>query len=156
MTEEWKTIPLFPKYEVSTLGRVRRANNHKILTGCILDGRRRYTLRHNGKKYGVDAARLMCYAFRGLVDGYEKLDARHLDGNPLNNVLSNVDWGTRKDNMVDMVHHGNACHSFTKEEVLSIRQRADAGESQHAIARSIGRSVSVVNCIVLRKTYNEY
>ncbi len=34
-----------------------------------------------------------------------KCDVRHLDGNKANNVLSNLAWGTRSENMQDVVKH---------------------------------------------------
>lgn len=33
------------------------------------------------------------------------LEARHLDGNPSNNHLSNLAWGTHSENMMDTVRH---------------------------------------------------
>lgn len=40
--------------------------------------------------------------------------ARHLDGNPQNNVLENLAWGTQKDNEEDKKRHGT--HANTQKE----------------------------------------
>ena len=37
----------------------------------------------------------------------EGMECRHLDGNPLNNRLENLCWGTPSENAWDRVHHGN-------------------------------------------------
>ena len=45
------------------------------------------------------------------------LETRHLDGNPANNQLSNLVWGTRQENQFDRLRHGTLIphHSqFTK------------------------------------------
>jgi hypothetical protein len=42
-------------------------------------------------------------------DGYE---ARHLDGNPENNRVSNLAWGTSSENSLDQVRHGR--HAYAK------------------------------------------
>ncbi len=35
------------------------------------------------------------------------MECRHLDGNPRNNNLDNLKWGTKKENMQDMMRHGS-------------------------------------------------
>ncbi len=37
-----------------------------------------------------------------------QIEVRHLDGNPLNNALNNLAWGTHLENMKDMVDHGRS------------------------------------------------
>jgi hypothetical protein len=55
--------------------------------------------------------RLVLEAFRGVPpDG--KMDARHLDGRKSNNRLENLSWGTRSENMLDVIKH----RSGEKEE----------------------------------------
>src|SRR4051794_38431819 len=50
--------------------------------------------------------RLVLEAFVGpCPDG---LECRHLDGDPGNNLLSNLKWGTRLENFQDSVKHGTA------------------------------------------------
>jgi HNH endonuclease len=36
------------------------------------------------------------------------MECRHLDGNPSNNALENLAWGTRSENRADQVRHGTA------------------------------------------------
>ena len=47
--------------------------------------------------------RLVLETFVGPSNGME---VRHIDGNPLNNVVSNLAWGTRKEQIADQKAHG--------------------------------------------------
>ena len=76
----------------------------------------------------------------------EKMEARHLDGNPLNNRLDNLAWGTRIENNNDQIRHGTAyvaqgeLHGkavLTEKDVLDIRASEAAGS---ALARKYGVS----------------
>lgn len=60
---------------------------------------------------------------------------RHLDGNPANNTVWNLAWGTAKDNWEDAVRHGTA-HSFSDEELEKGREKSRAVCSQPVIAIS--------------------
>ncbi len=42
------------------------------------------------------------------------MEARHLDGDPANNALSNLQWGTRQENLDDMNRHGTMRHGSQK------------------------------------------
>lgn len=76
--------------------------------------------------------------------------SRHLDGNPANNRLDNLKYGTHKENYQDSVDHGTAVvgtlsgedHPGTDlkdEDVLTIRHRAAVlKESYSAIGRDYG------------------
>lgn len=70
--------------------------------------------------------------------------------------------GMHIDNMRDMVERGrsprndgerNPRAKLTAEEVVIIRQRAEAGESQSAIARSIGVTSQMIGRIVRRQNW---
>lgn len=103
--ENWKWIPGFEnQYQASDLGRIKSFKVNKqfgqIMQGNILkDGRKRVNL--NGKKYLVH--RLILLTFD--PDGYttEKCLAMHLDGDPSNNKLNNLQWGSYSDNAQDEI-----------------------------------------------------
>jgi hypothetical protein len=52
-----------------------------------------------------------CLIHRLVVEAFDgpapegKTDVRHLDGNPQNNHLTNLCWGTRSENMLDVLRH---------------------------------------------------
>jgi len=45
----------------------------------------------------------------------EGMECRHLDGNPTNNVLSNLVWGTRAENVHDSLRHGTNVNAAKTE-----------------------------------------
>lgn len=100
--EEWRPIPgVSASYEVSDLGRVRshkRAATQGIrILSTPLDSSGRPSVcvdRHARRVHN-----LVTLAFLGpRPDGQE---TRHLDGDKTNNVLSNLAYGTPKQNMED-------------------------------------------------------
>jgi hypothetical protein len=66
------------------------------------------TIAIRGKRVKIHT--LVCTAFHGDPEpGQEVL---HGDGVPSHNAASNLRWGTRAENMADMVQHGNGCNQF--------------------------------------------
>jgi hypothetical protein len=65
-----------------------------------------------------------------------KIVVRHLDGNPLNNNLKNLKYGTVKENVDDAFKHNgnyaegtrNGRSKLTEDDVREIRNRYDSGE----------------------------
>lgn len=120
--EEWRDIVGWEGlYKVSDRGRVYsvprtvRANvsgGTRIAGGRILAARqsgplpyRRVGLTDGANKPIVYVHALVAAAFLGpRPDGME---VRHLDGDPLNNDLSNLIYGTSSQNNLDIVRHGN-------------------------------------------------
>lgn len=78
--------------------------------------------------------------------------ARHLDGNKANNHLSNLAWGTPKENAADSIAHGTqptgervgTCR-FSDDEVAHALARIANGESGRSVARSIGVSKTQIS-----------
>jgi hypothetical protein len=60
----------------------------------------------------------------------------HTDGDPSNNRLSNLRYGTRSDNNRDIVFHGK--RKVTVQDIHDIRRRFAAGEKGVALAREYG------------------
>jgi hypothetical protein len=112
---EWMPIPGWEgHYEVSGDGQVRSLDRQDRL-GRPLRGR---ILRPVINKYGypmlglkrdtgrvlVTAHKVVMLAFKGpRPDGQV---VRHLDGNPANNLVSNLVYGTQSENHLDSVRHG--------------------------------------------------
>src|SRR3990167_1714304 len=71
-------------------------------------------------------------------------EALHNDGNAWNNTLENLRWGSRDENLADFRRHGRkkgVWHhraKLTDGIVTIIRERARHGETQQAIADSVG------------------
>jgi hypothetical protein len=105
MQEIWQPIPFGTCYEVSNKGRVRNTKTGKILTGTINeDGYRRVCLSAGKKHKSFYVHKLVAEAF--LDAPLEGQQVRHWDGNPDNNDLSNLLYGTGSENIFDAVRHG--------------------------------------------------
>lgn len=101
MKELWKQIPNIPNYYASNLGNLKSVFNNKehILhpypKKCRSEKNTYMYIRIRRKNYRVH--RLILAAFTGEM---RDLDVNHLDGNKLNNRLDNLEWCTKKENMI--------------------------------------------------------
>jgi len=174
MEEQWKPIPGFEGYEVSDRGRVRsywerRGRGKGNGKGCdffISDepqrimstngriGRTGYpAVNLKGNVYPVH--RLVLLAFVGpLPDG---LESRHLDGNPENNKLSNLCYGTASENTNDMYEHldHERFRKLTNKEAASMRRMAANGATKQELADTFGVSGYTVTKICLGRAYDD-
>lgn len=140
-TETWKQIPHWEGYySASSHGRIksedriiRRINTgveerHK---GVILKpwvakqsgkGYLMVALNRGDKKLKIGVHRLVLWAFVGKQD--KGIDARHLDGDCKNNHISNLAYGTRRENIQDSVKHLTMMkpRKLTKDDVIDICQ----------------------------------
>lgn len=109
MDEIWRTIKGHTGYEVSNLGRVRSWRNRqghpqdfpRILSPGLVGGYRQIKL---GRARQIKVHTLVLETFVGPRP--EGMLCRHLDGNPQNNALTNLRWGTPEENYADRHHHG--------------------------------------------------
>lgn len=89
------------------------------------------------------------------------MECRHLDGNPANNRLSNLKWGTKVENESDKRRHGtsnvgprNGQAKLNVDQVAEIRRRyAVGGVTQLALAREFGVSDGTICNIIQGKRY---
>ena len=119
MDEDWRPVPGYESsYLVSDLGRVHSLDRRilridgkvKVVVGRIMrqtpnyNGHLRVQLYSNRKGVPFFVHTLVMAAFVG--PRYEGMEVRHLNGDPADNRLSNLAYGTRSDNMVDSIRHG--------------------------------------------------
>lgn len=95
--ERWMEIPEIPTYSVSSFGRVKNNKTNRLL---YLDENQKYTrigLRQNKKNKHYYVHRLVYCVFNNDydLDGYV-ID--HIDGNPRNNNLENLQKITQQEN----------------------------------------------------------
>lgn len=150
-TEERRVIASNPAYTISNLGVVRRGE--KII------GRGKQTkwgyMQVHLRGVGCDGRqalvhRLVLEAFIGpCPHGHE---CRHLDGNPGNNRLDNLAWGTPTENGEDKFRHGRVRLGDDHPEVkvsdalvLELRARAGAGELAVALAAEYSLTRQLIN-----------
>ncbi len=109
--EEWRVIPLFEDYEVSSMGRVRRGKPARtsrvgtlIVGGRMKNGYLSVTLCRNGETVRKTVHRLVAAAFIGPAP--QGLDVCHYDGVKTNNAAANLRYDTRSGNMADSKRMG--------------------------------------------------
>lgn len=124
MTVEWREIPgTEGLYEASDDGRIRsldrvierRGQGTYLHRGRVLkplvrtEGYHLVNIHVPGKMQLCYVHRLVAQAF--LADSYfPGACVLHWDGNPANNTVGNLRWGTHADNMQDTLRHGT--HGF--------------------------------------------
>lgn len=93
--EEWRTI--YDNYEISNFGRIRRIGQRKLLDGSInSDGYIRIGLNTKSGYINKFIHNLVAEAFIANADSKPLVD--HIDGNRLNNNVSNLRWATAEEN----------------------------------------------------------
>lgn len=123
MTEEWRGVPGFPGYEVSDLGRVRsldravtynrvdqysgrtltitkKVRGRILAPGTVASGHQFVVL---GRKHGRFIHTLVLLAFVGPAP--PRHECCHWDDDARNNALTNLRWGTRKENVADYLRN---------------------------------------------------
>jgi hypothetical protein len=105
-------------YEVSDLGLIwsckrRRGTKGGLLKTPPVEGRGhlQVNLCRDGKPFHVFVHTLVAEAFHGPRPA--AMECRHLDGNPANNAVGNLAWGTSSENNLDRVRHG----TFTNRNI---------------------------------------
>ena len=127
--EQWKPIQEFNgEYEVSNLGRVRSMKRYYGVVGRIMPqtiqrkGYYAVTFHMNNKAYCRKVHRLVIEAFTPNPDNLPCIN--HIDGNKLNNHVSNLEWCTYQANMQHAVRTGlTHPHRWTAEERKQISER---------------------------------
>lgn len=94
-------------YEISTYGNV--ISNHfgkrKVLKQAMMtSGYKMIILKKDGKQKSLSVHRLVATHFLPNDDCLEQVN--HIDGNKLNNNLSNLEWCTRSQNIKHMYDNG--------------------------------------------------
>lgn len=146
--EKWCIYPLMPDYAVSNVGRVKRLTEgqgtwaERLLSPCLdKDG---YLIARLGCK-SVKVHRMVCIAFYGTPLS-PNAQVNHKDGIKTNNVVENIEWCTRQENMTHAKQNGlrpvgeNTPHAKLKaQDIPVIRQLLEDGLS----CAKIGRRYSV-------------
>jgi hypothetical protein len=141
--EHW--APVFADlYEASSLGRIRRlAPGKSTWPGRVLSQRinNRYyqvMLSFDGLRRNIEVHTLVAMAFLGERPlGH---DVNHIDANPLNNRLANLEYVTRTGNMQHASRMGRLRSKVTPDMVRAIRVAADGAETHREIGRRFGLS----------------
>jgi hypothetical protein len=174
MFEKWAPIRGYEElYEVSSLGRVRSLDRESrnrcgtlVKRGKILkpygsrgNGGNRHGigLYRGGKSKTFAIHRLVLEAFVG--DCPPGMECRHIDGDPSNNRVENLEWSNHSVNMLDRAGHGtvplgeNSPNSkLTAAEVSKIFEQLGQ-RTGTSLAEEYGVSPSAISSIRVGKTW---
>lgn len=169
---EYRPAYGFPLYRVGDDGSVwsrigvgarnREATDEwKRLVGSTLPrGYQSYLLRESllGRRCNRKGHTLVLEAF--VCPRPDGMLCRHLDGNPANNRLSNLCWGTIHENAADSIKHGTQRRGsgqflakLTEADIPVIRQLIADGMPGSRIARKYGVTNRVIYLIADRKNW---
>lgn len=172
MKEQWKSVAGYEgRYEVSDLGRVRSLPNSRRRSELILKQQANVKSGHMVVNLTLTKSdggwvqkihyvhSLVLSAFSGECPlGHEGC---HNDGNPSNNTLDNLRWGTRVSNQADRVTHGvsnrgdrNGKAKFTEADVRVIKARLITGDSVGRIAKDYGVTHGAISNINNKRTWS--
>lgn len=154
-----KPIPGWPGYLASRAGEIystktwRGSSFRKLATTTDKDD---YVMVQLSPGFGTVTKRccvhkLVAAAFLATRPS-SKHELRHLDGDKDNNAVSNLRWGTRKDNADDRARHGHTARGtkqgaskLTETLVLEIRRRLAGGARQKDVANDFGLCQATVS-----------
>lgn len=143
----WRTVPDWPKYEVSDTGRVRNRRRGTVRKPAISDGYAVVTFTRQGRKRRLRVHRLVAEAF--IPNPHGKPQVNHRDGDRANNRVSNLEWCTASENHRHKFASGNVVprRSFdlTLAKVRLVSSLLHDRDGRHAdVARKAGVPLSFV------------
>lgn len=104
--ETWRPVrSVETPFEVSSHGRIRRVGSKRPTRGggCDARGYRSVLLPVSGKRIRLQVSRLIAEEFCPVPPGMEgdrgSLQVDHVDGDPTNNKVSNLEWVTLEENL---------------------------------------------------------
>jgi hypothetical protein len=164
--ENWRDIPGYEgRYQVSDLGRVRSVARSVLLVNRFgRPERRNYAgqiLKPGpmtkqghlsvalGKGNSQCVHTLVLSTFVGeRPPGFE---GRHVNGDASDNRLSNLAWGSRTANNIDVTLHGR--RKLTVDQVRVLRTERAAGKTNAEIAAGLGVSESLASAVFVGRLY---
>jgi len=135
-----------------------RKNSNRVNPIPHKGGYHRVGLSRDGRRRFVPVHILVLTTFVGPCPS--GMECRHIDGNPSNNHVANLAWGTRSENAQDKIMHGTDMRGvkhhnvkLTEKDVLEIRSRFASGERGVDLAKEFSVRTTNISAIILRQTW---
>lgn len=157
--ETFRLITDFPEYSVSDEGNVRSNRTGRILKPETLKkmSYKRITMSVNGKKMRAFVHRLVAQEF--IPNPSNKPYVNHIDSDPTNNRVSNLEWVTHSENMTHCAKAGRGTSSiaaYATAQSKRDRKEADLKErlGTYFVSINVGKKSTVT--FLCTKCLNEY
>lgn len=171
MEEEiWKDIPGFEgRYQASNQGRVRSLSRKvtgknpymnkpfiRTVKGRILKPARYAKSGHvsvvlgHGEN-GSPIHQLVMLAFVGPKPNGKEVLHRNVD--PTDNRLTNLHYGSRSENIIDVYYQGKKWRKLSVDDVINIRQELLRGVSCKELAQRYGVAIGTISNIKVGRTF---
>ena len=169
--EEWRAIPGYEDlYEASSLGRIRRIKLYNGKCGILKPTKKRrgylsVSLSKNNKVDTHSVHRLVLAAFCGYKKG---LECNHKNGQCDDNRIINLEWVTRRENIIHSFHvlgrisippkfkgENHPQSVLTERDVLNIRKLYAEGVSAYSMSKTYPVSKQTVLDIIHRRTWKD-
>lgn len=157
--EEWRAVPEYPGYEVSSLGDVRDVDGSPVKLWKSGIGYRSVGLKKGDSRSIEYVHRLVTRAFHGPAP-VGRNDASHINGIRHDNRAENLVWESRTENLARAEGHGTKLVGerangavLTADDVYEIRRRGEAGETQVAIAEDYPVTRHLIGLIIRRQRW---
>ena len=169
--EEWKDIyengQKLP-YQISNFGQVKNSETGDIRVPSIANGYYHIILYYMQKPVCYHIHRLVAYYFVPNPDIKTKTQVNHIDGNKLNNVWTNLEWVSPKENKqhaiamgLDNPHHGHqkrgeesGVAKHTEKEARSVCEVLAKGFGPTATSKMLHMDYEFVRSIYRGRAWN--
>lgn len=168
--EIWKDIPDYEgRYQVSNMGRVKslkrkvrsvnwysgkeffRTVPERILKPgrSCKSGHLSVVLEHGGT--GKPVHQLVMRAFVGNPP--HGMEVLHINGNPTDNRLENLRYGTRTENILDVLYQGKRWRKLSLDDVAYIKFALFCGIQGRQIAKELGVAENAISNVKTGRTF---
>lgn len=120
--EKWCRIKKFDDYYVSNCGRVKN-NGYILIPNNNGNGYMQVGIHENKKRWVFYIHRLVAEAF--VPNPENKPQVNHRDGNKNNNIASNLEWVTQRENNQHARENGLITRNGNEKEVIQIDRKTE-------------------------------
>ena len=149
----------FSRYAVTEDGQIINRKTRRVLRQRVNNNgyRRVGIIDDTGKQRWPFVHRIVLVAFTPNPEGYS--DSHHIDSDKTNNHLMNLQWVTRKQNLLHMrdfiSSRPDSHYRLTMADATVIRERYAEGGTQAELAEEYGVRRQTVSLVVRNRTWHD-